>query len=304
MLKRRVSWIILNILLYNIVLVAQNVKHLSPAEDSLVKSGFIIDSQKAARDAVGDIVRYTGLTPNFQIVEDPNIKNAIAYIQNGKRYIAYNPIFMLRVRDRTNSDWGAISVLAHEIGHHLSGHTLLKRKRDLQQEIDADRFSGFILYKMGAGLDQAKSVLEKLDIKSNPETHPDKEIRLTAITQGWLEANRLEERYTVKDSAIKAVPPPITSGTSINNPNKYIYKCMIYGDKNYYFIDSQNQIISVDESGSPYVVGYKVRSHDDNFKWIFSAKGITYGVDADGKMWNKAINGDITIAGKASLIAQ
>ena len=272
--------------------------------DSLIRSEYFIDSRKEAEEAVDNIVRYTGLTPNFQIIEDPNIKNANAYSKRRKRYIAYNPIFMLRVKDRTKSDWGAISVLAHEIGHHLSGHTLIKRRRDPQEELDADRFSGFILYKMGASLEEAKSVIQIMELKSNPETHPDKEIRLLAIAQGWLNANKLEERFSFADTTAKALPPPIVSNSENTKNPIYVYKCMIYGDKNYYFVDGKNQIISIDNYGEPYVVGYKVKSLDQSFEWIFSVQSLTYGVDAKGKMWSKTYAGDMLIVGKVYNIKQ
>ena len=91
--------------------------------DSLIGKSFTVDYNKEAKEIVEKIVSYTGLVQNFQIVENPNISTAIAYLKNKKRYIAYNPEFMLRVKDRTKSDWGAISVLAHETGHHLAGVT-------------------------------------------------------------------------------------------------------------------------------------------------------------------------------------
>ncbi len=272
--------------------------------DSLIQSKYTIDSKADAKDAVEDIVRYTGLTENFEIVENPNISTAIAYIKKGKRYIAYNPAFMLRVKDRTKSDWGAVSVLAHEIGHHLSGHTLIKHKRDPQEELDADRFSGFILYKMGASLDEAKSCINLVELNSNPQTHPMKNARLVAITIGWLDANKLEEGVFVADTTSKNFSTmPLTDSTE-KKKTPYVYKCVIYGDKNYYFVDKKNQIISIDNYGEPYVVGYKVKSLDVGFDWIFSVQSLTYGVDSHGKLWSKTYAGDMFVVGKVYNIKQ
>lgn len=149
-------------------------------------------TEKVAKETAENIVKYTGLSQNFQIVADKDIPTAIAYIKGKKRYVAYNPDFILRVKDKTQTDWGAISVLAHEIGHHLSGHTLRNRKRNLTDELEADRFSGFILYKMGATLEETQAAINKMELKSNPITHPSKEERLKAITNGWLDAKKLE----------------------------------------------------------------------------------------------------------------
>jgi hypothetical protein len=258
-----------------------------------------------AWEAVENIVTYTGLTQNFQIVENSNIPTAIAYIKQGKRYVAYNPAFIARVKNKTKSDWGALSVLAHEIGHHLSGHTIVKRRRDPQEELDADRFSGFILYKMGASLDEAKACINLMDLNSNPDTHPMKNARLVATTLGWLAANKLEEGV-FKTNASDTASMPTFPNDSIHTAKKipYTYKCILYGDKNYYFVDKRDQIISIDDYGQPYVVGYKVKSLDENFNWIFSIQSITYGVDSKGKMWNKTYAGDMFIVGRVYNIEQ
>ncbi|MEM9024266.1 MAG: M48 family metalloprotease, partial [Bacteroidota bacterium] len=86
-----------------------------------------LEPDKEAKVAVSRIVQYTGLAPNFIIVEG-DVSTALAYIKDNKRYIAYNPAFIRKLRTKTRTDWGAVSVLAHEIGHHLSGHTLAARK--------------------------------------------------------------------------------------------------------------------------------------------------------------------------------
>ena len=56
-------------------------------------------------------------------------------------------------------------------------------------ELEADEFAGFILYKMGAKLEEAQLALQSLpdgDIFST--THPDKPARLSAVATGWYNA--------------------------------------------------------------------------------------------------------------------
>jgi len=280
------------------MLLSQSNKYSKGHGDSLIHQKYVVDSKKEAKDAVENIVLYTGLTQNFEIVENSNIRNARAYIKKKKRYVEYNPAFMLRVKDRTKSDWGAISVLAHEIGHHLAGHTLIKRKRNLQEELDADRFSGFIMYKMGAALEEAKACAQNMELNSNPITHPPKTERLIAITLGWLDANKLEEGFLSSDTSAKNISPLISSDFDKQKKAPFVYKCVISGDKNYYFVDDKNQVVSIDNYGEPYVVGYKVKSQDPSFDWIFSVQSLTYGVDSKGKMWSKTYAGDMIIVGK------
>ena len=40
----------------------------------------------------------------------------------GIRYIFYNREFMSEINSNTNY-WSNMSILAHEIGHHINGHT-------------------------------------------------------------------------------------------------------------------------------------------------------------------------------------
>lgn len=160
---------------------------ISPVEDLY---GFASDSE--ADDAMRRIMRYTGLPANFTI-KAANVPNAAAVIYEEQRYILYNQYFMLRIKDQTKTDWAALSILAHEIGHHLSGHTLDNKGSRPDKELEADRFSGFVLYKMGATLDEARIAMETLAMDAGTSTHPPKSARLAAVTNGWLEAKQQNE---------------------------------------------------------------------------------------------------------------
>ena len=46
--------------------------------------------------------------------------------------------------------WAPVSIMAHEIGHHLSGHTITSGGSRPAIELEADKFSGYVLYRMGA----------------------------------------------------------------------------------------------------------------------------------------------------------
>ena len=92
----------------------------------------------------------------------PNAAAIIVMGQDGipKRVIAYNRQFMQDVARTTgDSDWSGTSILAHEIGHHLSGHTLLPGGSKPPIELEADKFSGFVLFKMGATLPEAEKAI-------------------------------------------------------------------------------------------------------------------------------------------------
>jgi len=153
----------------------------------------------AARDGaqlVAEIMKFTGLPQNFEVVEHPQVPNAAALIVAGpdrlpKRVIAYNPDFIRLVERATqHNHWAPISIMAHEVGHHLSGHTIRPGGSQPPTELEADAFSGFVLFKMGAALADAERALQALVPEADGPTHPGRAKRLGAVRQGWTQACR------------------------------------------------------------------------------------------------------------------
>ncbi|HSX62860.1 MAG TPA: TPM domain-containing protein [Tahibacter sp.] len=148
------------------------------------------------RDMVAQIMAFTGLPQNFTVVEAP-VPNAAAVIllddkKIPQRVIAFNKDFMGIVRASTRGNaWAPVSIMAHEIGHHLSGHTITPGGSQPPTELEADKFSGFVLYKMGASLDDAQTAMSTL-VADGPDgaTHPGRGKRLAAIKEGWTQACR------------------------------------------------------------------------------------------------------------------
>lgn len=142
---------------------------------------------------VAEIMKYTGLPQNFDVVAG-EVPNAAAVIVMGpdklpRRVIAYNRQFMGQVIKATqNNNWAPVSIMAHEIGHHLSGHTLMPGGSQPPIELEADKFSGFVLYKMGAPLADAQKAIETLAPEQDGQTHPGRPKRVAAIQQGWKQA--------------------------------------------------------------------------------------------------------------------
>lgn len=157
---------------------------------------FGFQNRPEAQRAVEDIVKRSGLRQNFYVMECPNIDNCFAATRNGERLIVYDASFMQRVNNITKTDWGALSVLAHEIGHHLQGHTLKQGGSDPFKELEADEFSGFVMYQMGASLKEAQSAIFMLTTDHDYGTHPPRTKRLKAIEKGYMNAKELYPRIS------------------------------------------------------------------------------------------------------------
>ena len=151
-----------------------------------------------ADSALDRILEVVGLSKNFVLAPCSDINNAVAVSFKGVRYILYDPEFMSMLSSDT-SNWTNLFILAHEVGHHVNGHSLdlvlyageivdapeLKKKRE--QELEADEFAGFILAKLGASLNQTISSVSNLSNEDDTySTHPKRDKRISAINNGFI----------------------------------------------------------------------------------------------------------------------
>jgi hypothetical protein len=145
---------------------------------------------------------------NFQMREENGINNAYATIISGRRWIVYDNNFLEKLDYVTSTKWASISVLAHELGHHFRNHVVDGRGSTPPKELEADFISGFILAKFGASVNEAKAAMQKIASDYGSSSHPPKNERLVAITDGW--------NYAM---GIKTNPSnPTTGPTNPTNP--------------------------------------------------------------------------------------
>jgi hypothetical protein len=163
--------------------------------------------------AVNRIMGYTGLPANFIVASGP-VPNAAAVIlldeqRIPKRVIAFNPDFMAEASRRVGGNpWGPISVMAHEIAHHLSGHTITPGGSRPEIELEADKFSGFVLNKMGAPLAAASQMILAVGSDHASPTHPAKQQRADAIRDGWMQSCQQAGGRDCASGTVVAPPAP------------------------------------------------------------------------------------------------
>ncbi|MCV9960759.1 hypothetical protein OIU34_02505 [Pararhizobium sp. BT-229] len=156
-------------------------------------------SFKASSEAmslVGKICEAVGLPQNFEVrvaaVSD-DIANAAAVIAyygtpDAKRLVLYNELWVQDYLRSTGDEyWSGVALLAHECGHHLSGHTLDGQGSKPPKELEADSFAGFIVAKLGGTREQALALFEDFPLEAT-ETHPARSDRLQAVAVGWRNA--------------------------------------------------------------------------------------------------------------------
>jgi hypothetical protein len=116
------------------------------------------------------------------------------------------------VEETTRTDWGAISILAHEIGHHANFHTIDGTGSRPEKELEADYFSGFWLHEMGANLSQSQEAMKHFQGEFVTSTHPPQSQRLVAIQKGWSEAENMHPRISTIPQ--RSQTRPIQSGVN------------------------------------------------------------------------------------------
>ena len=186
---------------YTTKLISQN--NYTATDICLAMSSLSAAEADLALDKILDVV---GISKNFAMQECNTIANASAIQVEGIRYIFYNKQWIKSIS--FNNSYGSLFTLAHEVGHHVNGHTLdvlttgkIPQKTLLQrriQELQADEFAGFVLQKLGASLKQTQETVNGFPPNSNDinSTHPAKYKRLKAIEKGFLKAIEKNKKIT------------------------------------------------------------------------------------------------------------
>lgn len=147
---------------------------------------YTFGSTQEAEDVVQRITDSVGLAPNFKVLQ-ANVPNAAAVIRNTDRYILFSQVFIENIIRSSASQWASWTIMAHEVGHHLNGHTLLPGGSRPKIELEADRFAGHAVKRMGGSLEEALACYRQFG-NAGTDTHPPRSARLEAVTRGWREA--------------------------------------------------------------------------------------------------------------------
>ena len=160
---------------------------------ALQSNGFI--SNLEAEEALDLIMDVSGLNKNFILAPCDNIENAYAIRYNNERYIVYDKDFMDAIDG--DSKWRNLTILAHEVAHHLNNHPLevklynptdrksFAEKR--RQELEADEFAGFIMARLDGPLKEVLAAISSIsnDKDDTYSTHPSRDKRINAIKKGY-----------------------------------------------------------------------------------------------------------------------
>lgn len=151
-------------------------------------------SQASAERIVDQMLSDMGITNKYKVRECKEIARgnarAQAFFADGRieRYIVYDVDFLREIANSTETNYAAMFVLAHEVGHHINDHTLNYKDSEVPIEIEADVFAGTQLAKSGANLEQTLKAARdsKIIFTGRFATHPGRMDRMKAAFKGWM----------------------------------------------------------------------------------------------------------------------
>ncbi|MCC9135000.1 M48 family metalloprotease [Pontibacter silvestris] len=252
-----------------------------------------------ARDIVQEIINVVGLKARFEL-RAADIDNAAAVVYNGKRYILYNERFLSEINNAVHTDWGGVSIIAHEIGHHLNGHTLARGGSNPADELEADEFSGFVLRKLGASLAEAQAAINLLSEEETSSTHPGRNYRLAAISKGWRSAN---DQLVASAKAPQPDQTAIATRPTQQRPaiaqqrrtassrvdSRYILTKVHFSNapNEEFYVTTRLQLVHVTDKGIK-VIGKLARTNDPDYPYYFQSNVMqTLFVSERGAVVNK-----------------
>ncbi len=123
------------------------------APDEIIETEiYSFASSKEAEELVERIVSTVGLVPRFEVFA-ANVPNAAAIIDGEDRLIVYSESWIRNTIP--DNQWAVVALMSHEIAHHLNGHTLEAGGSRPPTELEADKFAGFAVGKLGGSLQDA-----------------------------------------------------------------------------------------------------------------------------------------------------
>jgi len=263
---------------------------------AISQQGFTSVSEAA--EIAREIVKASGRQTNFTIKEGA-VSNAMAVIMNNKRFVLYNPGFINSISKATGTKWSAVSVLAHEIGHHLYSRIVNGRTVSLSTELEADEFSGYILRKLGATLEESQAAMKVLASDRATRTHPARYTRLSYIEKGWESTESEEETFAtvaaiVNDGDESNQYEGSTAKAEVISTRRPANVSYVFADLSFdtdpgirYFVTDKYNVVKI-KNGRAYTVGKLAKLSDRHFPYIiYDGDNNKVFIDTNGLLINE-----------------
>lgn len=135
---------------------------------------------------------------------DGRVAIASVDLKQGIRSIIYDRSYDQLLGTASEPDWELIGVLAHEVGHHLLGHTLQKIGEKIRED-DADFFAGHSMRLLGASAETVRQFMLNVADPDSSETHRGAVARAEIALDGWRSADDLQARAATRENTHRRI---------------------------------------------------------------------------------------------------
>jgi len=135
------------------------------------------------------------IRPKIEVFIAKDEDNAFATVAGGRKILVADVGFLEKINQIAGTEWAAIQVLAHEVGHHIAGF-ISDRHRC---ELNADYWSGQVLQRLGSDRNAAVKAIMSVGTETDSSTHPNKYRRASTIKRGWDDADNNTFDYSFCD---------------------------------------------------------------------------------------------------------
>jgi len=158
----------------------------SPQREYITKKA-VTGDKSGLPEVVREIKKTLGFNVEIDIYIAKAENNCFATVgKGGARLLIADIDFLESVNNYAGTKWAAISVIAHEVGHHIAGFN--HHESQLDDELDADYWSGYVLQKLGSSENAATKCILKFGTEQDTDSHPNKYTRAKTIESGWGDA--------------------------------------------------------------------------------------------------------------------
>ncbi|BAU53263.1 hypothetical protein [Mucilaginibacter gotjawali] len=183
------------------------------SKQDTTSEGYAWDADNQALEYVKRICDVSGISKNFTIQRSSLTATACAVIDaDNNRIIYYNQDFFGSLNNETYK----IAILAHEIAHHLNNNLFTKDSKRTIDELDADKFAGSVICKLGLKLEDAKQLYITECPSYSKGIYPARKDRIEAFSIGFYDAGCQNGKAPNQaDNSNPILKPNLTTNTFV-----------------------------------------------------------------------------------------
>lgn len=163
-------------------------------------------------------------------IQASSVDDVAAADVDGRRLLLYNQYALSKLDSSWQSDWPLVLRVAHQVGHHASAHAFRPPGRSrAEEELEADRFAGYMLRRLGASRPVITQLARTLPTPASRSQFPSAESRAVALLEGWRDRDSEESDPHAFEAGIEGVPmlptwPPPTASANTEIPRQLVVR--------------------------------------------------------------------------------